>query len=63
MTLPCGKAIFDAFRKTVGKQGGVHLHFAQYQRLKYVEKDLEKRALDAWEVVYILVFEAHLPVI
>jgi hypothetical protein len=68
MTLPYGKAFLmpmthDSFRKTVGKQGRVHLHFAQYRRLEHVGKDLEQRALDAWEAGYTLVFEAHLLVI
>jgi hypothetical protein len=53
----------DSFRKTVGKQGGVHLHFAQYRRLEHVGKDLEQRVLDAWEAGYTPIFEAHLPVI
>jgi hypothetical protein len=52
-----------SFGKTIGKQGGYHLHFAQYWRLKYVGKDLEQRALDAWEAGYIPIFEAHLPMI
>jgi hypothetical protein len=31
--------------------------------LEHMEKDLEQRALDAWEAGYTPVFEAHLPVI
>jgi hypothetical protein len=49
--------------KTVGKQGGVHPHLVQYRRLEHVGKDLEQRALDAWEAKYTPVFEAHLLVI
>jgi hypothetical protein len=33
------------------------------RRLEHMGKDLEQRALDAWEVGYTPVFEAHLPVI
>jgi hypothetical protein len=53
----------DSFGKTVCKQGRDHLHFPQYRRLEYMGKDLEQRALDAWEAGYTPVFEAHLPVI
>jgi hypothetical protein len=49
--------------KIVGKLGGVHHHLAQYGRLQEVGKDLEQRALDAWEARYILVAEAHSVVI
>jgi hypothetical protein len=53
----------DSFGKTIYKHGEDHLRFPQCRRLEHVEKDLEQRALDVWEVGYTPVFEAHLPVI
>jgi hypothetical protein len=53
----------DSFEKTVCKQGRDHLHFPQYRRLEHMEKDLEQRALDAWETGYTPVFKVYLPVI
>jgi hypothetical protein len=53
----------DSFGMTVCKQGRDHLHFPQYRRLEHMEKDMEQRALDAWEIGYTPVFEAHTPVI